>query len=379
MFDANNITTLLNRVGKSDYVKDLYDLGDEYRLLIEKVEAISSNYENNYIKSLIGTEIVFRELMNELKQKCDFAYYTSRFKDIDSLIVKIITKYIDAKKSGKAEDSKYLAINPENYYRIITDLLGFRILTRFPQEWYKIDRCIRGSMDNNNNEKGILVNDINKYLKDWIVDYCSDVNSNPFLVEQPKWYYLSTDEEEPLFPITDNLENDVVSRFDVIPSKMGYRSIHYLINYRGVYIELQVRTLAFEAWSECEHKTGYKFTLSDSREKDLLDIYSHVSANLIGIFSKVTERMYAIKNALDKPYFYNDSLFSIMSSLLLATGDLIERGKKFNQNTNLQQKNNINDFSNQNNHYINNEILSKETKINEFTTLRIGDFHKLFN
>lgn len=39
---------------------------------------------------------------------------------------------------------------------------------------------------------------------------------------------------------------------------MGYRSIHYTVSYQGVYIEIQVRTIYDEAWSDCDHNYVYK-------------------------------------------------------------------------------------------------------------------------
>ena len=40
--------------------------------------------------------------------------------------------------------------------------------------------------------------------------------------------------------------------------RMGYRSIHYIVSYQGVYVELQIRTIYDEAWSDCDHNYVYK-------------------------------------------------------------------------------------------------------------------------
>ena len=39
-----------------------------------------------------------------------------------------------------------------------------------------------------------------------------------------------------------------------IVSKQNYRSVHYVIRYHGVFVELQVRTLFEEAFAEMDHK-----------------------------------------------------------------------------------------------------------------------------
>lgn len=38
----------------------------------------------------------------------------------------------------------------------------------------------------------------------------------------------------------------------------GYRSVHYVMSFKQVYIEIQVRTIYDEAWSNCDHNYVYK-------------------------------------------------------------------------------------------------------------------------
>ena len=325
MFDADYIIKLLKKSGKSEYISALYYF-DACEKLLAMLGEIAEHYRDKLRPTLEGEVTTFQKKLEKLRKNSNFAYITYRIKEVESLIVKIITKYFDAR--NHRADPKYLYINSDNYYKLLTDLVGFRILTRFPQEWEEIDGYFRGGENRN---ECIVDDDPSKYITDWIEEFCDSRFSKPFLVEKPKWYYLAPDSAAPSFPINDKLSDIIVSRFVTIPSKQGYRSIHYLVNSGGIYIELQIRTLAVEAWSECEHETVYKSSLEDSREKDLLGIYSLLSANLTGINSIATEKMYEIANAKDTPLLLRDDLFSIMIALLSATGSFIERVKKYEQ------------------------------------------------
>jgi ppGpp synthetase/RelA/SpoT-type nucleotidyltranferase len=287
------------------------------------------------------------------------------------LIVKIVTKYLDAKPN---EDSlKYLSINADNYYKIITDIIGFRIVMRFPQEWGAIDNFLRGS------EKltgGVIEDDENKYIRNWDTDHRVVMGQKPFLAEKPTWYYLEPDQTSPMFPMRDELDEIIKQRFDIKPTQRGYRSIHYLINSGGNYIELQVRTLAEEAWAECEHEMVYKSILPDGDKKDLLTIYTKLYANIIVPITYITQRMYELAKSEDSTPNGSD-LYSVMASLLYVTGNLIQRVQKYGHVVGFQQHKA--DFVEHIERGATRSISTNPIMENgKPDALRVGDFSKIF-
>ena len=55
-------------------------------------------------------------------------------------------------------------------------------------------------------------------------------------------------------------EQDVVLIKDYVkdPKPNGYRSVHIIIRKNGVYLELQIRTIAQDCWAALEHELKYK-------------------------------------------------------------------------------------------------------------------------
>lgn len=77
-----------------------------------------------------------------------------------------------------------------------------------------------------------------------------DFDENPahyYIAERPKVYKRSGDSK-----IYDERLIDI---------KAGgiYRSLHYIIKYKGYYVEVQGRTLFEEGWSEIDHDIVYPY------------------------------------------------------------------------------------------------------------------------
>jgi hypothetical protein len=81
---------------------------------------------------------------------------------------------------------------------------------------------------------------------------------------------------------------------------MGYSSNHYIINYYGTYIELQVRTLFDEAWSENDHDFVYK--LHAGNKKLVLKRTSNLLSKVAEIADELSMFMHD---------YYDESIFSI--------------------------------------------------------------------
>ena len=56
-----------------------------------------------------------------------------------------------------------------------------------------------------------------------------------------------------------------------------YRSLHYIIKYRGYYVEIQARTLFEEGWSEVDHDIVYPYFKDDVMLKDFSTLLNRLS------------------------------------------------------------------------------------------------------
>lgn len=165
-----------------------------------------------------------------------------RVKTADSLIAKYVKKRAMLPKDpgNNYNIEKYRPMDSSNYHKIITDLIGIRILIRYQQQWALVHDWIWDTFFKPEKE----------YIKNWIDDYPSGERVD-FIVEKPR-IYLRDNKERPLY------ETRGKNTFEIHDSNEGYNSLHYLIWYDGKYVEIQVRTIYDEAWSECTHDLVYK-------------------------------------------------------------------------------------------------------------------------
>ena len=161
-----------------------------------------------------------------------------RVKKVDSLLKKIITKSSDG-----LEDIE--PINEENYMRLITDLIGVRVLYVFKRDYLAIHKQLMKAYDAQRTE------DVHIKLK------AGDDRKIYSGIKKPK-------------PVFD--ENSV------------YRSIHYTLRATektdSPRVEIQTRTVFEEAWSEINHKLVYKN--EDSSEYLFLMQASRILSSLTG-------------------------------------------------------------------------------------------------
>ena len=169
-----------------------------------------------------------------------------RVKNPEHLLEKIIRK-------GK----KYLdlGINRENYKKIITDLIGIRVLHLFKDEWTTIH---------------------DEIMHLWEVKETPQVNIR-------KGDNDGVDFEK----IVEEAGCELIVR------KYGCRSVHYLIGTplnknEEVQVEIQVRTVFEEAWSEIDHKIRYPYDTQSDILSEYLAIFNRIvgSADEMGSFIK---------------------------------------------------------------------------------------------
>lgn len=227
-------------------LEDKYELATARDADVEKnLIKISEHYCKGRTSYVTKCEAAAKQLLmtiltdNELKEIHSARYRT---KSINSLLTKYIKKkaLLPEMSGSDYNIEKYRPMNKDNYYKIITDLIGIRVLIRYQQQWEVVHKWI---WDN-------FYKVDKPYIKNWIDDYPSGVTED-FLVEKPKLYLR--DEKD--LPMYQKFGKDV---FEPHVSKEGYSSIHYLVWYDGKYVEIQVRTIYDEAWGECTHDLVYK-------------------------------------------------------------------------------------------------------------------------
>ncbi|MBQ2752737.1 MAG: GTP pyrophosphokinase [Firmicutes bacterium] len=180
--------------------------------------------------------------------------YRYRTKASEHLIEKVIRK-------RKENPGKFRYLDHTNFYKYITDLIGIRVFFLYREDWIYFHRYITGRFGN----------DPQLYIKDRLRDFDEDIN-HYYLAERPKAYKRTGDSK-----IYDGDEIEIIT--DGI-----YRSLHYIVKYKGYYVELQGRTLFEEGWSEIDHDIIYK----EVQDDDMLKDYSKLLNRLSGLADEMS-------------------------------------------------------------------------------------------
>lgn len=176
-----------------------------------------------------------------------------RVKKPGHLIEKIIRK-------GRKYLERNISVN--NYKEIITDLIGIRVLHLFKDDWNGIHGEITRLWDT----KEVPQINIRRgdYNLEKLRESISDLNC------------------------------------DVIVRDHGYRSIHYLIGVpvsksEDILVEIQVRTVFEEAWSEIDHIIRYPYDVDNPVLTEYLGIFNRIvgSADEMGMFIKKMKKEFS--------------------------------------------------------------------------------------
>ncbi len=173
--------------------------------------------------------------------------YRYRTKAPGHLLEKVIRK--------KTEDpERFAALDHTNFYKYMTDLIGIRVFYLYREDWVYFHRYITSVFENNPEN----------YVVDRIADFDED-KDHYYMAERPKVYKRPGDSK-----IYDENELDV-------KSNGIYRSLHYIIKYKGYYVEIQGRTLFEEGWSEIDHDIVYPYYKDDDTLKDFSKLLNRLS------------------------------------------------------------------------------------------------------
>lgn len=237
---------------------DLCDIYNDFLLnKFDKYEKIREEFVNMYLKDINKNK-------RDTDEKVKVHSYLSRVKDPEHLIAKIIRKKQD-------NYSKYRKLDKTNYEKFITDLIGIRCLVLFKADWTSFHNYIMSQFDNN----------VDYYIKDSILDF-DDNEDHFYIAEKPKVHIRNGDARE----LYDNL----LPPDCVIDGKV-YRSVHYIIKYKGVYLEIQVRTLFEEGWGEIDHAVVYPYFQDDK----ILKEYTELLNRLSGLADEMSGFFYRLK------------------------------------------------------------------------------------
>ena len=190
--------------------------------------------------------------------------FCSRVKDPEHLIAKIVRK-------KQENQNKYKKLDKYNYEKFITDLIGIRCLILFKADWKSFHTYILSKFDNN----------IDYYIKDSILDFDND-EKHFYIAEKPKVHIRNGDPRE--------IYDELLPPDCIIDGKV-YRSVHYIIKYKGVYLEIQVRTLFEEGWGEVDHAIVYPYYQDDQ----ILKKYTELLNRLSGLADEMSDFFYRLK------------------------------------------------------------------------------------
>ena len=180
--------------------------------------------------------------------------YRYRTKDVWHLLEKVVRK-------KKENPAKFGKLDHTNFHKYVTDLIGIRVFYLYREDWVHFHRYITNRFEN----------DPELYVQDRLNDF----DENPdhyYIAERPKAYKRTGDSK--------------IYNSDEIEIMKGgiYRSLHYIVKYKGYYVEIQGRTLFEEGWSEIDHDIVYK----EAEDDEMLADYSKLLNRLSGLADEMS-------------------------------------------------------------------------------------------
>lgn len=239
--------------------EELCEIYDDFVLKKdEKYQTIMDEFLDTYLKDI-------NKGKSEEEEKVRIHSIRSRIKDPEHLLAKIIRK-------KQENDKKYKNLDKSNYEKFVTDLIGIRCLVLFKADWQGFHYYILSKFDNN----------VEYYIRDSLLDFDND-DTHFYIAEKPKVHIRNGDARD--------IYDEVLPPDSVIDGKV-YRSVHYIIKYRGVYLEIQVRTLFEEGWGEIDHAVVYPYYQNDK----ILKEYTELLNRLSGLADEMSSFFYRLKN-----------------------------------------------------------------------------------
>ncbi|WP_125143482.1 RelA/SpoT domain-containing protein [Clostridium transplantifaecale] len=235
--------------------EELQAIHDHYGNIEQKLRGIGKDFVDEYLYDI---------------EKAGIHSYRYRTKEPGHLVEKIIRK-----RSELPE--KFARIDRTNYWKYVTDLIGIRVFFLYREDWRHFHEYITS----------VFENDPEQYVGDREADFDGNVN-HYYIAERPKVYRRTGDSR-----IYDEELIDIKS--DGI-----YRSLHYIVKYKGYYVEIQARTLFEEGWSEVDHDIVYPYFQDDEMLKDFSTLLNRLSG-MADEMSSYFRRMKQKKEGMGRP------------------------------------------------------------------------------
>jgi len=276
---------LLTEKKLNNKVKELDDYEETILEHEPRTEQICKGIYNRYDEMEKHLGAVKRDCINELDQIEGVYLKSGRVKGKDSLLCKVIDK---RRENIEAFDSKYYDLNEFNYDEIITDLIGIRLIINYRGKWIDVHRKVLEIFP---------LLDRKLYEETSLLKHRA---GEQFQAEWPKVYYAQND------PIQEYKDEGLCVKLKMI----GYRGIHYILSYKETYIELQLRTIYDEAWSECDHNYVYK--KEENRAHDALVQLSRILNRLTHLSDILNDTM---KDVYDREGIVVDGQENVWTAL----------------------------------------------------------------
>ena len=254
-----------------------------------RIEDICHKVYDDYKNYQLKLDDIRVSLMKKVESYPSVQMQTSRIKEADSLLLKIIEK---RSKNFFSKDNLYAGISGDNYKNIITDLIGIRLIIDYRGSWVELHKKII--------EDFPYVDDISLYKDGHFISHPIDGSS--ILAEIPTAYHA----------LDDDLSNYNNYNVDTELKDNGYRSVHYVVSYSGVYVEIQTRTIFDEAWNDCDHSYVYKKDAHPSHSA--LEEMSYILSLLTNVSNDLGDRM---------RYVYEEKLLTEQNGMYI-----VEKGKR---------------------------------------------------
>lgn len=253
----------------------------------EELRGIYDHYKSSLIPKIEGYRAEILKILTE-DLTGNIHSIRGRIKEPDHLIEKII-------RNTKSNPKKYNGISVDNYYKIITDLIGFRVIILDKRDWKEIHHSLldvfHGISEQYVNDPNCIADIYDKYevKSDKLVDRINTC----YHAEKPNVYITSNDDRY------EYVDKDL----KVDNSKTHYRSIHYVIRYGVVYFEVQVRTIFEEGWLEFDHRITYPYDLENKKKRKYIGMLNSLATaadQLIAFYEELDFTFDSAEGQLDE-------------------------------------------------------------------------------
>ena len=231
--------------------EELTLIAEDYRKIESHLREISKSFIDQYLYDI---------------ETAGIHSYRYRIKTVSHVLEKVVRK-------KRENPEKFKDMDHTNYHMFLTDLIGIRVFFLYREDWIHFHRHITNCFEN----------DPAHYVRDRLRDFDADPN-HYYVAERPKAYKRTGDTK-----IYDSNEIDIIT--DGI-----YRSLHYIVKYRGYYVEIQGRTLFEEGWGEVDHDIIYK----DPHDSEMLTDYSKLLNRLSGLADEMSSYFRRLKHEREK-------------------------------------------------------------------------------